>query len=151
MAGACDTPFEPIAEGDVRFPVFGYLDASADTQWIRVMPIRPLATTSPDSFGITVTLEDLGTGRVIPLRDSLFPFTHHADADVGSAGTYVHDFWTTETIERSFHVPVGELRVQAGVINGYDRRNLFYYDLFTGHRLDQRPIAPYASVTLRSR
>jgi hypothetical protein len=28
---------------------------------------------------------------------------------------------------------------------------MFYYDLFTGRRLDQLPLAPYASVTLRRR
>jgi hypothetical protein len=37
------------------------------------------------------------------------------------------------------------------VINAYDRRNMFYYDVFSGRRLDQLPLAPYASVTLRSR
>ena len=96
--GACDSSFEPIAEGDVHFSVFGYLDAAADTQWIRVMPVRPLMTTSPDSFGATVTLEELGTGRVIALRDSVLGFSHHADAEVDAVTAYVHDFWTTEPI-----------------------------------------------------
>ena len=31
--------------------------------------------------------------------------------------------------------------VAAGVINAYDRRNMFYYDLLTGRRLDQLPRA----------
>jgi hypothetical protein len=55
------------------------------------------------------------------------------------------------SLDRTFGVSFGEIAVQAGVINAYDRRNLFYYDLFTGRRLDQLPLAPYASVTLRSR
>lgn len=55
------------------------------------------------------------------------------------------------SVERTFALSLGELALQAGVINGYDRRNMFDYDLFTGHRLDQLPLAPYASVTLRSR
>ena len=45
----------------------------------------------------------------------------------------------------------GKLLVQVGLINAYDRQNMFYYDLFTGRRLDQLPLAPYASVTLRNR
>jgi hypothetical protein len=45
----------------------------------------------------------------------------------------------------------GQIELQAGVINAYDRQNMFYYDLFTGRRLDQLPLVPYASVTLRSR
>jgi hypothetical protein len=48
-------------------------------------------------------------------------------------------------------VAFGQIVLQAGVINAYDRRNMFYYDLFSGRRLDQLPLAPYASVTLRSR
>ncbi|NIS64117.1 MAG: TonB-dependent receptor, partial [Gemmatimonadales bacterium] len=53
------------------------------------------------------------------------------------------------SLERTFDVSFGKIVVQAGVINAYDRRNMFYYDLFTGRRLDQLPLAPYASVTLR--
>jgi hypothetical protein len=54
-------------------------------------------------------------------------------------------------LNRAFDVSFGQIDVQAGVINAYDRRNMFYYDLFTGRRLDQLPLAPYASVTLRYR
>jgi hypothetical protein len=55
------------------------------------------------------------------------------------------------SLTRAFDVSFGQIVVQAGVVNAYDRRNMFYYDLFTGRRLDQLPLAPYASVTLRSR
>lgn len=99
LVGACDDAFSPIAPGEVHLSVFGYLDASADTQWVRVMPIRPLMPTVPDSLGVEVTLERLGTGRVIQLRDSVFQFSHYVDADLGSQGAYLHNFWTTERIE----------------------------------------------------
>ena len=95
----CDEAFSPIAPSELQLSVFGYLDASADTQWIRVMPIRALMLTSPDSFGTVVTLEELGTGRMIELRDSTFRFSDLQNPDVGSEGTYVHDFWTTERIQ----------------------------------------------------
>lgn len=98
-ASACEDPFTPTAPGEVQFSVFGYLDAAADTQWVRVMPIRPLMLTSPDSFGVRVTLQHQGTRKVIELRDSLFKFSHHLDPDLGSEGAYVHNFWTTEEIE----------------------------------------------------
>jgi hypothetical protein len=55
------------------------------------------------------------------------------------------------SLERAFAVSFGQIVVQGGVINAYDQRNMFYYDLFTGRRLDQLPLAPYASVTLRTR
>ena len=53
------------------------------------------------------------------------------------------------SLNRTFYMSFGQIVVQAGVINAYDRRNMFYYDLFTGRRLDQLPLLPYASVTLR--
>ncbi len=55
------------------------------------------------------------------------------------------------SLTRAFDVSFGQIVVQAGAVNAYDRRNMFYYDLFTGRRLDQLPLAPYASVTLRRR
>ncbi len=100
LAGACNEAFAPLQESSSkRFSIFGYLDASADTQWIRVMPIRPLRQTSPDSFGMTVTLENVATGASVELRDSLFAFTSYAGTDLGSGTQYVHDYWTTQKIE----------------------------------------------------
>jgi Carboxypeptidase regulatory-like domain/TonB-dependent Receptor Plug Domain len=55
------------------------------------------------------------------------------------------------SLERTFDVSFGRIEAQVGAINTYDRRNMFYYDLFTGRRLDQLPLAPYLSVTLRGR
>jgi hypothetical protein len=99
VATACDESFGPIEPSELGFSVFGYLDASADTQWIRVMPIRPLTVTSQDSLGATVTIEHLGTGRIVELRDSLFSFSTIWDPILGSEGTYLHNFWTLEDIE----------------------------------------------------
>lgn len=99
LAAACDESFEPLAPSDLAFSVFGYLDASADTQWIRVMPVRPLRVAPPDTLHATVTLEHLGTGRIIELRDSLFRFSSASDSGLGGEGMYVHNFWTQETIE----------------------------------------------------
>lgn len=45
----------------------------------------------------------------------------------------------------------GRLTAQIGAVNAYDRRNMFYYDLFSGRRVDQLPLVPYAALTLRSR
>ena len=96
LAAGCDVPFEPFQENTVGpFSVFGYLDLKADTQWIRVAPIRQ--SLLPDSAPIDaiVTLEHLGSGRVVTLRDSLFMF---ADPRLNTVG-YAHNFWTTEPLE----------------------------------------------------
>ena len=98
IATACDETFSPIEPSGLQFSILGYLDASADTQWIRVTPIRPVATTSPDPLGARVTLQDLGTNHIIELRDSVFRFSS-SDPDLGSDGVYLHNYWTTERIE----------------------------------------------------
>lgn len=100
---------------------------------------RPLGF--DEAFDYTLNLWDVHTTVGIPrlILDRPFtgrlPMVHRLDV----------------SIERQLELSFGELVVQAGVINAYDRRNMFYYDLFTGRRLDQLPLAPYAAVALRSR
>jgi hypothetical protein len=141
VAWACDDPFLPLAESEVQLSVFGYLDAAADTQWVRVMPIRSQALTSPDSFGIIVTLERLGSGRTVELRDSLFTYSENLDPGLGSGGSHLHNFWTTEPIEAGatyrfsarrngedlaeavVEIP-GEYEVEVWVGQGYNRNDI---------------------------
>jgi hypothetical protein len=52
------------------------------------------------------------------------------------------------SIEREFKLSFSSLFLQAGVINTYNRVNLFYYDVFTQRRIDQLPFAPYASLKM---
>ena len=94
---ACDETFTPLDSRGLQFSVFGYLDAAADTQWIRVSPIRPVLTTTPGPLAAKVTLENLRTGRKVELRDSMFLYGHNPD--VGSEGVFLHNFWTAERLE----------------------------------------------------
>lgn len=50
-------------------------------------------------------------------------------------------------VSASYEVPFrgGALTVQGGVINAYDRANLFYFDVFRLRRVDQLPLVPYLS------
>lgn len=92
----CDHPFEPHAPNTIGpFSIFGYLDVNADTQWVRVTPIRQQLLTDPEPLDAVVTLEHLASGRVVMLRDSVFAFP---DPSVDGVG-YAHNFWTTEPIE----------------------------------------------------
>jgi hypothetical protein len=43
------------------------------------------------------------------------------------------------------------MKAQAGVINAYDRTNMFYYDIYSHRRVDQLPLAPYAALRLEAR
>lgn len=60
LLAGCDQTFEPIQENNqYYFSLYGYLDAAADTQWVRVGPARQDINETPDPAGIEVTLEDL--------------------------------------------------------------------------------------------
>ena len=50
------------------------------------------------------------------------------------------------SLQRSFDLDAADLTTKAGVINLYDRQNLFYFDLFTQRRVDQLPLVPYLAV-----
>lgn len=73
LLSGCDQTFNPIQDNyRAPFSMFGYLDVSADTQWVRVTPVRSqidLSTTIPE---MTVSVEDLETGNRATFTDSLF-------------------------------------------------------------------------------
>ncbi|MDX1420050.1 MAG: TonB-dependent receptor [Rubricoccaceae bacterium] len=50
--------------------------------------------------------------------------------------------------ERTFDLGAADLTAQAGVINVYDRPNLFAFDLFTLRRSDQLPLVPVFGLKL---
>lgn len=90
FTGACDESFEPWQENDqYHFSIYGYLDASADTQWVRVMPVREDIFMEPKPIDATVTIEHIESGEIIELNDSLFEFSHDA---------FAYNFWTTMDI-----------------------------------------------------
>src|SRR5690606_10564943 len=96
MLAACDQAFDPAQAHDKYFSMIGVLDLDADTQWIRVMPIRESVESFPSEADAEVHLELLGSGRTIVLRDSLMRYSSpnpELEADL-----WAHNFWTTETI-----------------------------------------------------
>jgi hypothetical protein len=53
------------------------------------------------------------------------------------------------SLDRAFRLgPLVTATAQAGVLNAYDRRNLFYLDLFTLRRIDQLPLLPTFGLKL---
>lgn len=96
LIAGCDYPFEPFEENeDAPFSIFGALDLYADTQWIRVMPVRTAAFLDRTPIDATVTLQHLASGRTVTLNDSLFSFH---DMSLGAVA-YAHNFWTTEPLQ----------------------------------------------------
>lgn len=91
LTTGCEQTFEPLQENDGHFfSIFGFLDASADTQWVRVTPVKDTIWLDPAQHDYQVTLEEMGTGEVTLMEDSLFNFLNLA---------YVYNFWTTRDLE----------------------------------------------------
>lgn len=102
---------DPIAETPAVFSMFGVLNASADTQWVRVTSIRQSVVNEPAPIDATVTLHHLESGRIVELNDSLFEYAGE-DPDV-IAPLYAHNFWTTEPI-----LPGGTYTIRASREDG---------------------------------
>ena len=84
----CDETFQPFQESDTTiFSIQGYLDAAADTQWVRVGTIRQNIEEPPNPEGILVTLRDLESGKTVVMNDSLI------------ASRNVLSYWTTMDIK----------------------------------------------------
>lgn len=102
MLNACDETFEPLQENDrYFFSIYGFLDASADTQWVRIIPLREGLNQLPELDG-TVTLENLETGETSVMNDSLFQY---------QGGNQAWNFWSTMNLS-----PEGTYRLSA--VNG---------------------------------
>lgn len=85
----CNQSFDPLESNDeLFFSMYGYLDASADTQWVHITPIREQVDELSDGSNIRVTIENVNTGREIVMNDSLF-----------QQGRNFLNFWTDESLQ----------------------------------------------------
>ncbi len=86
----CEDTFEPLQDNDrYHFSIYGYLDATADTNWVRVMPVRDAIYAGPEPVDAVVTLKHLETGSISVMNDSLFQF---------GSDVHARNFWTTKTL-----------------------------------------------------
>ena len=90
LAG-CDAAFDPVLESDARYSLSGYLDASADTHTVRVVPVTRVTTEPPDGpLDVTVTLRGPGLEAVLEQRvdrtvtGPAHRFTTAADLEAGA-------------------------------------------------------------------
>ena len=85
----CEPSFDPIQENDRYYSLFGYLNASADTQFVRVEELRDsLATGALRNLDAEVTLTNTSTGQSVIMEDSLFEYPKGV----------AHNFFTTMDI-----------------------------------------------------
>ncbi|MCC5906749.1 MAG: DUF4249 family protein, partial [Balneolaceae bacterium] len=73
---ACEESFNPMQQNDqYPFSIHGYLDASQDTNWVRITAVRDSLFMGPDtSLDAVVTLEHLESGQKVTLEGSLFRY-----------------------------------------------------------------------------
>lgn len=102
---ACNQDFQPLESNDrYFFSFYGLIDAGADTQWVRITPIREQLELMSDGSEVRVTLENLESGQKIVMNDSLF-----------IRGRNVINFWTNEPVKHnqtyrlSAELPSGEI------------------------------------------
>lgn len=85
----CNPSIELFKTDSRYYSIFGFLNASADTQYVRIEQLRDsMPNSSPDHLNITVKLTDLTAKQTSVLHDSLFHF------DLGN----VHNYYTTQKI-----------------------------------------------------
>ncbi len=104
-SAGCDQTFQPIKENeDVPLSIYGYLDASVDTQWVRVTPLRDQLKQLSVKPEMHVTLEHVKSGNKTLMNDSLFLFED---------GFNIINAWSVADIE-----PSQTYRLQAERSNG---------------------------------
>ncbi len=90
ILSGCDDSFQPLQENDrYFFSIYGYLDASADTQWVRVGPLREQRDMLPEKPKMQVTLNHLRSDHTIVMNDSLLQIS----------GDNLLNVWTTNDIK----------------------------------------------------
>lgn len=91
MYHSCEPAFNPINSNKGYYSIFGYLNASADTNYVRIEQLRDsMATDTPAELNAKVTLTNTTTGETVTLKDSLFSYYESGKA---------HNYYTTMNIE----------------------------------------------------
>ncbi len=102
VLSGCETSVDPIVGTEKAFSLYGVLQPRADTQWVRVYPIKEqLRPTPPDSLDVTFRSTELERGRSTVWHDSLI-----REDD----GRYAHVYWSRTPIayERTYRLEVTE-------------------------------------------
>jgi hypothetical protein len=96
ILSSCEDTFEPFQENDkFHFTMYGYLDASADTQWVRISPVRGTFDAPPEIPDMEVRLDDLKEGDSVQMKNKLVQFGNQfnvinawSDKKIHSGNTY---------------------------------------------------------------
>jgi hypothetical protein len=102
LVSSCDTSVDLYDLNDRHFSILGFLDASADTQFIRIEHLRDSVAYGSGPLQAEVTLEHLETGEVTVLRDSLAQIFDPVEEEF----IPIHKFWVPLRLQ-----PAGRYRL----------------------------------------
>jgi len=85
---SCEADFDPFEPGPLSFGVYGYLDTAADTQFVRIIPMRRLLERDGKGFLGNLTITNIGTSESFVARDSVVKLED---------GTEALAYWVTLT------------------------------------------------------
>jgi len=121
------------------------LNALASTSWLGLdVSVRwtfgsGLPFTRPLGFDSFAFLDQAGTlTEMMRTRRVLF------DRPYGDVLPTYHRL--DVSVEHTFRLAAADVTLQGSVLNAYDRRNLFYLDVFTMERQDQLPMIPSIGI-----
>ncbi len=81
VISSCEDTFEPFEENEkFFFTMYGYLDASADTQWVRISPVRGTFDAPPEIPDMEVNLDNLSDGSSVLMNHKLVQFGNQFNA-----------------------------------------------------------------------
>lgn len=91
LYSGCEPAFSPIKEDGRDYSIFGFLNASADTQFVRIEQLRDnLFSDAPSDLKIKAKLTNTSTGQSVMMKDSLFHYYSDGKA---------HNYYTTFSID----------------------------------------------------
>lgn len=90
LLGGCDNTLAPRSEETGSLSVYGFLTVSDDKHFVRVRDLdRPVIDDTTGELDVDVRLQNLATGNVEVLQDSVVEFD----------GIYTHNFWVEKDIQ----------------------------------------------------
>jgi hypothetical protein len=109
LLASCDTSIDPFQESDLHFSISGYLDAGADTQFVRISPLRRSVSLGDQDIDATVMLEEMGSGTKTILRDSVFVLGQKT----------VHNYWSDVPLKHEKTYRLSVMNSAGGVSDAF--------------------------------
>ena len=87
LATGCESSLDVFTESDAYYSLFGFIDASADTQWVRIEALQDSLQTGSSALDATLFSTHQSSGDRVIWNDSLFQYLNNFQA---------HNFWSIE-------------------------------------------------------